>query len=120
MNQALSIRISADSDPQVRLPPGDDSEPFVPKLNDLVEVRLASKVPCVVSGAVRMARGSYFLVSLLGRSRQDDVLVQLSELREAKKTTLLSSCLLQEEVFELPPGATVDAYNRIYVLIYIL
>ena len=91
---------------QVRLPPqpkdDDVNEPFVPKLNDLVEASrcsegkssgetpeipdipdpllmvqvqmpaTSSKPPCMLSGAIRMARGAYFLVSLLGRGRSDD------------------------------------------------
>lgn len=96
---------------QVRLPPqpkdDDVNEVFVPKLNDLVEVQMpatSSKPPCMLSGAIRMARGAYFLVSLLGRGRSDDILVTAEQLREPGQTTLLSSCLLQEEVFELPQG----------------
>ncbi|CAK9000763.1 unnamed protein product [Durusdinium trenchii] len=92
---------------QVRMPPppsDNPSEPFIPKLNDLVEVQVTHPKPCILSGAVRMARGPYFLVSFLGRGRQDDLLVQAEQLREPGRTTLLSTCLLQEEVFELPPG----------------
>eukprot|EP00913_Durusdinium_trenchii_P008459 g7944.t1 len=60
---------------QVRMPPppsDNPSEPFIPKLNDLVEVQVTHPKPCILSGAVRMARGPYFLVSFLGRGRQDD------------------------------------------------
>ena len=128
----------------------------------------------MLSGAIRMARGAYFLVSLLGRGRSDDtrrqrrssigacrrwqipdalrfwnapkfgnkiseicsnrfkqsqalpylsflhfchvaaspwigpakdILVTAEQLREPGQTTLLSKCLLQEEVFELPQGS---------------
>lgn len=33
-----------------------------------------------------------------------DILVKAEQLREPGQTTLLSTCLVQEEVFELPPG----------------
>lgn len=91
---------------QVRLLP-EATEAFLPKLNDLVEVQMpatSTKPPCMLAGAVRMARGAYFLVSLLGRGRHDDILVKAEQLREPGQTTLLSTCLVQEEVFELPPG----------------
>lgn len=55
----------------------------------------------------------------LARARAQDILVKAERMREPGQTTLLSSCLLQEEVFELPQGAgprTTSAESTVLTL----
>ncbi|CAJ1334502.1 unnamed protein product [Effrenium voratum] len=96
---------------KVRLAIRDDDEDsddsFVPKLNDVVEVRVpgsGTKPAMIFTGTVRTARKPFFLVSVRGKSRNNDLLVKAEDMRAPAQTRLLSTFTLQEDVFDLPTG----------------
>eukprot|EP00933_Yihiella_yeosuensis_P079696 TRINITY_DN9303_c3_g1_i1.p1 TRINITY_DN9303_c3_g1~~TRINITY_DN9303_c3_g1_i1.p1 ORF type:complete len:691 (-),score=154.84 TRINITY_DN9303_c3_g1_i1:111-2183(-) len=101
---------------QVRLPPSNQDEAikpelFEPKVDELVEVqRPAAKGHPAnwTLGTVRVIRGQFFYVSLLGHRRAEDVLVRRSQIRRPNQGQLLGSMELVAKVIQLPLPKSPD------------
>lgn len=84
-----------------------EDQPLSAKVNDRLEVKMPaspSKPASCISASVRSICGPYFLVSLEGRGRQEDLLVLPDQLRAPGRTEALSSMALEEVVLDCPEG----------------